>query len=51
MAAAGAGVLAVVANTDSSFSSWVDWQFGQAGVLPLRTRASNSLPQSAQAYS
>jgi len=44
-------VVAVVAKTDSSFSSSVDWHFGHCTTVLLRTKASNSLPQWLQAYS
>lgn len=49
--AAAAPVEPAVANTDKSFSSWVDWQEGQEGCEPLRTSISNSWPQPWQAYS
>jgi hypothetical protein len=49
----GAALLAspVVAKTDSSFSSSVEWQLGHATEVPVRTSASNWLPQLSQAYS
>ena len=50
--AAGCGLsAAAVANTDSFFSSLVEWQPGHSGVVPERTNASNSLPQPGQTYS
>ena len=38
-------------GTDSSLSSVCEWQCGHSGVVPVRTRVSNSWPQSRQAYS
>jgi len=42
---------AVVANTDSCFSSALEWQLGHSGTVLERTSASNLWPQSLQAYS
>ena len=42
MAAMGSGPEAEVANTESCFSSSVEWHFGHSGVVLGRTRASNS---------
>ena len=41
----------VVANTESSLSSAFEWQLGHSGTVLERTSASNSWPQSLQAYS
>jgi hypothetical protein len=41
----------VVANTESNFSSDFEWQLGHSGTVLERTSASNSWPQSLQAYS
>jgi hypothetical protein len=48
---AGSGPPADVANTESFFSSSVEWQLGQSGTVLERTRVSNSWPQDLQAYS
>ena len=49
----GAGLVesVVVAKTDNSFSSSVEWQLGHWTVVWERTSASNFVPQSLQAYS
>jgi len=40
-----------VANTDSFFSSSVEWQLGQSGTVEERTSVSNSWPHLLHAYS
>jgi hypothetical protein len=42
---------AAAAKTESFLSSAVEWQLGQTGTVLARTSASNSWPQSWQAYS
>ena len=57
LAAAGMGAAAAAppttagAHTDRRLSRPVAWQAGHAGTVSERTRASNSWPQSRQAYS
>jgi hypothetical protein len=48
--AASAGA-AAVANTESFFSSSVEWQLGQSGTVEERTSVSNSWPHLLQEYS
>jgi hypothetical protein len=48
---AGDSVTAAVANTESCFSNSTEPQVGQAGCVPLRTKASNSFAQLRHAYS
>jgi hypothetical protein len=50
-AAAASGCEAAVANTESFFSSSVEWQLGQSGTLEERTSVSNSCPHLLQEYS
>ena len=47
----GSGPAALVAKTDRSFLSSVEWQSGHSGTVSARTSVSNSFPQPWQAYS